>query len=348
MSAPPGIDVARVGAWLAEHVPGSTAPLTFTRIGEGQSNLTFRVDDGAGRQLVLRRPPLGEILASAHDVVREHRILTALAPGRRSRCRGRSASARTSTVTGAPFYAMEHVDGIVLGRVADAERLDADGRAEAGRRDRARRSRSCTHVDLDAVGLGDFRRPESLISRQLRRWRRQWEASKTRDLADVEEVAAWLEAAHARGARDGAPPRRLPPPQLRPRRGRRRARRARLGAVHRRRPARRRRADGRVLERAAQPPDGLLPRAGRGRRRLPRRRGARRARTRTRRAATSTALGYWVAFAYWKIAIIIEGVYRRWLNDPQNGIDAGSLAPAVVRLAGLARDGGGRRRQASI
>jgi aminoglycoside phosphotransferase (APT) family kinase protein len=50
-----------------------------------------------------------------------------------------------------------------------------------------------------------------------------------------------------------------------------------------------------------------------------------------------SALGYWVAFAYWKIAIIVEGVYRRWLNDPQNGSDAGSLAPAVVRLAALAR-----------
>ena len=49
-------------------------------------------------------------------------------------------------------------------------------------------------------------------------------------------------------------------------------------------------------------------------------------------------LGYWVAFAYWKIAIIVEGVYRRWLNDPQNGSDAGALAPAVVRLAALARD----------
>src|SRR5438552_14815654 len=131
-SAPRGIDLRRLTPWLTERLPKLTPPLRFTRVGEGQSNLTFRVDDAAGRALVLRRPPLGEILASAHDVAREHRILTALratgvpVPRTLGLC-------DDTTVTGAPFYAMEHVDGLILTTVAAAERLAPEGRAAAAR-----------------------------------------------------------------------------------------------------------------------------------------------------------------------------------------------------------------------
>ena len=76
MTEPPGLESARVSSWLAEHA-SLEGPLTFTRIGEGQSNLTFLVSDADGRRLVLRRPPLGAILASAHDVAREYRVLDA-------------------------------------------------------------------------------------------------------------------------------------------------------------------------------------------------------------------------------------------------------------------------------
>jgi aminoglycoside phosphotransferase (APT) family kinase protein len=333
MSAVPGIDVGAVEHWLGEHVPGLAPPLTFTRIGEGQSNLTFRVDDGAGMRIVLRRPPLGEILASAHDVVREHRILTALRPAGFPVPRTLGLC-EDVTVTGAPFYAMEHVDGIVLSRVADGETLSPALRARLG--DQIGATLAQLHrVDLDAIGLGDFRRPESLISRQLRRWRRQWEASKTRDLADIDDVAAWLEAEmpeehevvlvhgdyHLNNfvvGDDGS-----------------------VRAV----------LDWELCT-AGDPladvglmaaywnemcsPDGFFREPVASLEGFP---DAEALADAYRKASgRDDDLGYWVAFAYWKIAIIIEGVYRRWLNDPQNGSDAGTLAPAVVRLAALARD----------
>lgn len=334
MSALPGIDADRVGRWLGEAVPGLTPPLTFTRIGDGQSNLTFRVDDGAGRQLVIRRPPLGEILASAHDVAREHRILTALHPAGFPVPRTLGLCEDLG-VAGAPFYAMEHVDGLVLSRVARGEAIGPEVRARLGRAIPATLAQ-LHRIDLDAVGLGDFRRPESLISRQLRRWRRQWEASKTRELADIEEVAAWLEARmpeerdvvllhgdyHLSNfvlGEDGSVRAVLdwelctagdPLADV-----------GQMVAYWNEM----RGADGFFgqpvaaldgFPDAAALADAYADAAGRD----------------------VDGLGYWVAFAYWKIAIIIEGVYRRWLNDPQNGSDAGTLAPAVVRLAGLARE----------
>jgi aminoglycoside phosphotransferase (APT) family kinase protein len=337
MTAVPGIDPDRVGAWLTEHVRGLKAPLTFTRIGEGQSNLTFRVDDAAGRPLVIRRAPLGEILASAHDVAREHRILTALHPTGFPVPRPLGLCEDTE-VTGAPFYAMEHVDGLVPGRVEAGELLAPATRAELGRRIPATLAQ-LHRVDLDSAGLGDFRRPESLISRQLRRWRRQWEASKTRDLADIEDVAVWLET-------------RMP-----------KEREVVLlhGDYH--------------LNNFVVGTDGTVravldwelctvgdpladvgqmvaywnemrDRAGFFREPVAALDGFPDANTLGEAYARASGrdvggLDYWVVFAYWKIAIIIEGVYRRWLNDPQNGSDAGVLAPAVVRLAALAQQAAG-------
>jgi aminoglycoside phosphotransferase (APT) family kinase protein len=333
-TTPPGIDVDAVGGWLRAHVPALEPPLVFTRIGEGQSNLTFRVDDAGGRQVVVRRPPLGEILASAHDVVREHRILTALHPAGFPVPRTLGVC-EDAGVTGAPFYAMEHCDGIVLGRAADASSLDPESRAVAGREVAATLAQLHA-LDLDAVGLGDFRRPESLISRQLRRWRRQWEASKTRDLDDVEDVAAWLEARmpderetvllhgdyHLHNFVFGPD--------------------ARLRAV----------LDWELCSAGDPLADvgqmvaywnELRSRDGFFREPVAAAEGFPDAAAVADLYAEASgrdvaALGYWVAFAYWKIAIIIEGVYRRWLNDPQNGSDAGSLAPAVDRLAALARE----------
>jgi aminoglycoside phosphotransferase (APT) family kinase protein len=308
-------------------------PLRFTRIGEGQSNLTFRVDDANDRTLVLRRPPLGEILASAHDVAREHRILTALrdtavpVPRTIGLC-------DDVTVTGAPFYVMEHVEGLVLSHVEVAGRLTSEERATAGRALPETLARLHA-VDLDAVGLGDFKRSESLISRQLRRWQRQWEASKTRELPEIEEVAAVLSS-------------RMPE-----------ERETVLlhGDYHLHNVVFG--GDGEIralldweLSTAGDPladvgqmvaywnelrePDGLFREpvaALEGFQAAPEL-----AELYAEAAGRDLAdLSYWIAFAYWKTAIIVEGVYRRWLNDPGNGTDAGSLYPAVARLGALAR-----------
>jgi aminoglycoside phosphotransferase (APT) family kinase protein len=335
-SAVPGIEQPRVTAWLGDNVPELVPPLEFTRVGEGQSNLTFRVDDAGGRSVILRRPPLGEILASAHDVAREYRILAALSSAG-ARVPRTFALCTELDVTGAPFYAMEHVDGLVLSHVATAERLAPAARAAVGR-DLATTLAGFHAFDVDELGLADLRRPESLISRQLRRWRRQWEASKTRDLPLVDELADRFAA-------------RLPE-----------ERESVLvhGDYH--------------LGNALVGPDGDVravldwelcsvgdPRAdvgllvaywnefgagvgGRGglfREAVTALPGFPTALELVEEYARAsgrevTDLGFWVAFAYWKIAIIVEGVYRRWLIDPANGSDAGTLQPAVAKLAELA------------
>jgi aminoglycoside phosphotransferase (APT) family kinase protein len=183
----PGIDVAPVTAWLEANVAGARGPFTFDVIAGGHSNLTFRVAGADGRRFVLRRPPLGHVLASAHDMGREHRILAALqdtavpVPPTAGFC-------DDLDVNGAPFYVMEFVDGHVLRDRAAAERaLDETARASASRS--LVDTMAAIHaVDLDAAGLADLGRHEGYIARQLKRWYGQWDQGKTRELAAVDRV----------------------------------------------------------------------------------------------------------------------------------------------------------------
>ena len=336
-AAVPGLDLPRVTAWLVEQVPGLVPPLEFTRVGEGQSNLTFRVEDAGGRSIVVRRPPLGEILASAHDVSREYRILTGLASAA-ARVPRTFALCTDTDVTGAPFYAMEHVDGLVLSRVETAELLAPAARAAVGR-DLAATLAGFHALDVDELGLGDLRRPESLVSRQLRRWRRQWDASKTRELPLIDELADRF-AAELPEERESVLVH-----------GDYHLGNALVG------PAGDVRAvlDWELCSVGDPMADvGLLVAywnefgaggSGRGGlfrepvTALPGFPTASELVDEYARAAgrEASGLGFWVAFAYWKVAIIVEGVYRRWLIDPANGTDAGTLQPAVGRLAELAR-----------
>jgi aminoglycoside phosphotransferase (APT) family kinase protein len=332
-----GIDEARLSPWLAERLPELEPPFRFTRVGEGQSNLTFRVDDAAGHAVVLRRPPLGEILASAHDMDREHRILAGLAAAG-ARVPRPLAACADPEVTGAPFYVMEHVDGVILTKVRAAEGLAPPARAHA-LRSLVETLVELQTVDLDAAGLGDFKRPESLASRQLRRWRRQWEASKTAELPVIEEVAERLVALmpsehesvlvhgdyrldNAVLADDGEVKAVLdwelctvgdPLADV----GLAIAYWNELGAVAGK--------PGALFREPVTAVEGFPD-------------GTELAAEYARASGRDLAgLQFWIAFAYWKIAIIVEGVYRRWLNDPGNGSGAGVLRPAVPRLAGLAR-----------
>jgi aminoglycoside phosphotransferase (APT) family kinase protein len=193
VSAPQGIDAEKVTAWFEEHVDGVTPPLSFELIAGGRSNLTFSVTDDAGRRWALRRPPLSSVLASAHDVGREHRIISALAPTDVP-VAPTPGMCTDEDVTGAPFYVMEFVDGLVV-RDDDAARADLD---EAGRRRAAENMvdvLATIHAqDPDAVGLGDLGKREGYIERQLRRWKGQWEKSKTRELPALDEAHERLAA----------------------------------------------------------------------------------------------------------------------------------------------------------
>ena len=185
-AAPEGIDRAGVEGWFEANVPGVALPLSFERISGGRSNLTFGVHDSAGNAWALRRPPLGKRLGSAHDMGREHRVISALqetpvpVPPVVGLCEEES-------VNGAPFYVMGFVDGPILRQAEDAKAFGEDDRRAIG--ERVVDTLVAIHdVDPDEVGLGDLARREGLAERQLKRWRGQWEKSKTRELPLVDEV----------------------------------------------------------------------------------------------------------------------------------------------------------------
>jgi aminoglycoside phosphotransferase (APT) family kinase protein len=158
-------------------------------ISGGRSNLTYRLDVGASR-LVLRRPPLGHVLPTAHDMAREYRVLTALR-GTGIPVPGPLALCQDTDVIGAPFYLMEYVDGVVLRTREDGERLT---QAQAARLSELLASTlAAIHaVDVTAVGLGAFGRPEGYLARQLARWQRQWELSATREMPGYDRLVARL------------------------------------------------------------------------------------------------------------------------------------------------------------
>lgn len=191
--APPGIDVARVGAFFARHVPDGDAPLSFHRLAGGRSNLTYRVDLECEprRSFVLRRPPLGHVLPTAHDMAREHRVLSALADTDVPVARP-VALCEDAAVNGAPFYVMEYRPGVVLEReipAGYAETPDARRRLSWALVDTLVRLHA---VDVARVGLADFGRPEGYLARQVRRWSQQWERSRTRELPAIDALASLL------------------------------------------------------------------------------------------------------------------------------------------------------------
>ncbi|MEU7528468.1 phosphotransferase family protein [Saccharothrix sp. NPDC042600] len=187
MSSPatdlPGLDLHRLAAHLG------TPPLTGELIPGGRSNLTYRVTDGA-RRWVLRRPPLGHVLATAHDMAREHRVIAALAgtdvpvPGVEHLC-------EDPDVLGAPFYLMQEMPGTALRHRDQCPWLTPDA------------ARALSHrlvdvladlhaVDPAAVGLADFGRPEGFLRRQVTRWGKQLDASRSRELPGIDELRARL------------------------------------------------------------------------------------------------------------------------------------------------------------
>ncbi len=190
---PDGIDAAKVEAWFVENVPVAEPPLSFERIAGGHSNLTYGVTDAAGQRWALRRPPLGKRLGSAHDMAREHRVVSALAatPVPVAPVLG---LCEDESVNGAPFYVMGFVEGPILRGLAEAEAFPDEGDRQAIA-DRVVDTLVEIHaVDPDAVGLGELGRKEDYVARQLRRWQGQWEKSKTRELAVIDEVHERLSA----------------------------------------------------------------------------------------------------------------------------------------------------------
>lgn len=326
----PGIDAAAVSRWMGEAIPGIELPLRFELIAGGNSNLTYRVNDSAGTSYALRRPPLGHVLESAHDMGREYRVISAIGgtgvpvPTALALCTDRE-------VNGADFYVMSFVEGLVPHDVEAGALIPEAERPSLGRH--AVEVLAALHaLDPDEIGLGDLGRREDYIGRQLRRWSRQWESSKQREIPEMEAVAGILSA-------------RIPPQQ-------------RTTVVH---------GDyrlgnmivggGRVLavldwelctlgdpladlgylanawlapgepatwREAATQAGGFMSR------------DEMIARYGELTGADLSAIGYYRAFQQWRMAAILEGVYARYLHGAMGDaadIDLQAMADAIVRLA---------------
>jgi len=322
------VDLAVLGRVLqgrGVHVRGE---LTGFRVGLGQSNLTYIVTDDLGSRWVVRRPPRGELLASAHDVQREARILAALAstdvPVPRVFC-----TVSDDAVADAPIVVMEYIEGMVVDRTAVAESLPMPVRREISRE--IPRTLAAVHaVDLEENGLVALASHAPYAARQLRRWSRQWEQSKTRELPELDALTALLQ--------------RSIPPQSRitlvhgdfhirnlicaPWTGKIRAvldwELSTLGDPL---------ADvGTMLAYWTQADDaevGLFDASS-----LP---GfATRSELVDEYCKNAGVVGdhidYWHALGLWKVAIIAEGVLRRALDEPSNAAEGGPGDPAVLSL----------------
>lgn len=181
-------ELTRVAAWMTAHVPGFQGPVRAEKFVVGQSNPTFRLESPSGAY-VLRRKPAGDLLKSAHAVDREFRVQRALAatsvpvPQVFALCEDK-------TVLGSMFYVMEHIDGR---NHVDPSLPGETAKGRAAIVDEMSRVLAAIHdVDLAAVGLEDFGAPGNYHARQLGRWTKQYRASETEELRDMETLMSWM------------------------------------------------------------------------------------------------------------------------------------------------------------
>ena len=184
------LDTTRLARYMAQHIPGFEGGLSAEKVPGGQSNPTFKLSAG-GRHFVLRRKPPGELLKSAHAVDREFRVISALrdtdvpVPKTYVLC-------EDEDVIGSMFYIMEFLEGRILW---DPQLPEAADNAERSAiYDAMNQTMAALHnVDVDAVGLSDFGRPGNYFERQLSRWSKQYRASETERIDDMETLMPWLE-----------------------------------------------------------------------------------------------------------------------------------------------------------
>lgn len=333
---PRGIDAERVNAWFHDHVEAARTPLSFVLVAGGRSNLTYVATDSAGERFVLRRPPTGPLLPKAHDMRREHRIISALGPvgipvpPALGLCEDPS-------VNGAPFYVMGFVDGVIARDENEVAALLDEGARQKVSYALIDTLADIHKVDPDTVGLGDLGRKDGYIARQLHRWHTNYQA--------------------ANAARNGSP---LPAMDvLHSRLSNSIPEQARSTIVH---------GDYR-LDNCVVSPDGLKVRAvldwelctlgdpladlgqllsywpeigersalGHAATAMPGfvRRSELVERYREQTGFDLSALGFYAAFAYWKLACILEGVYARYVGGAMgdDGFDSSNYPETIAWLA---------------
>ncbi|WP_249025926.1 phosphotransferase family protein [Mycobacterium europaeum] len=186
----PGLDMDALQRWLDGALPGDGAgPLTATLLAGGKSNLTYLIQDQQ-RRWVLRRPPLGHVLATAHDMHREYRVLAAL-HGTGVPVPAVYAHYAATDVIGAPFYVMEFIDGAVYRTARELAATGPDATAAIAAA-MVRVLADLHRVDIHRVGLADLGRPQGYLERQVNRWARQLDASRSRSLPQASTLVGLL------------------------------------------------------------------------------------------------------------------------------------------------------------
>jgi aminoglycoside phosphotransferase (APT) family kinase protein len=327
-----GIDDASVTAWIVDHVEGLQGPFTWELIAGGHSNLTYRGTDAAGRRFVLRRPPLSHVLPTAHDMAREYTIIAALGPTPVP-VPPALALCQDTGVNGTPFYVMGYVEGHVMHNADVAREVYGEAERRAAGESFIDVLADLHTVDPDAVGLGGLGRKEGYVARQLKRWYGQFQQSKQREVPEIDRVHEFLAG-------------RIPDEQ-------------RVSVVH---------GDYRlgncltagdghvaaVLDWEIctlgdpladvgyalsywQQPDDPVPTDANAPSLVPGfpSRAELLERYAARSGADLSGIEFYMAFSYWKLACIVEGVYSRYLGgalDPSD-IDLDDYRDRVVRLA---------------
>ncbi len=186
------LDTSRLEPYLRERLPGAEGPLELSQFGGGHANLTYLLRFGES-EYVLRRPPLGPVAPSSHDMTREHRVLAnlwrvyPLAPRSYLLCEDEG-------VIGAPFHVLERRHGIVI-RTDLPARFQGDPALNRRIGEMIVDALAALHkVDPAAAGLGDLGHPEGFVERQLAGWTKRWHAAKHEDDPRVDAIVAWLEA----------------------------------------------------------------------------------------------------------------------------------------------------------
>jgi aminoglycoside phosphotransferase (APT) family kinase protein len=191
MAEIPGLDLSRLRTYLNANAPHLSGELTAELVTGGRSNLTYFVQAGS-LQYVLRRPPLGHVLTTAHDMAREYRVITALAksevpvPDSLLLCEDES-------IIGAPFYLMSKVEGTVF-RTKKSTALLSAVDAKKVSFELIETLALLHQVDPIDVGLENFGKVEGFLERQSVRWQKQLASSKSRDIRDIDELASQLSA----------------------------------------------------------------------------------------------------------------------------------------------------------
>lgn len=186
-----GINIENVTGWIADQTE-IDGPLTFELIAGGRSNMTYTVTDSVGRKFVLRRPPMGPLLPSAHDMVREHRLMHSLrdspvpVPLMVGLCQDESVNDRD-------FYVMHYLDGVVVRDIEIGRTFTPEIRTRMSH-ELINTLVTLHRVDIDAVGLGNLAKRSGYIERQIKRWSGQWEQSKQRELPLIDRVKDTLVA----------------------------------------------------------------------------------------------------------------------------------------------------------